>query len=222
MPTSQNLGTVLGFLDELSKNNNKAWFEARRPDYQTVRSTYERFIDDLIDVYRASDHLQALSARDCIPRIYRDIRFLKDKTPYKTNLGALIAPGGWKSFSLGYYISIEPHNQSMAAGGLYDPSPEQLTLFRQAIDRDAAAFRKVTAQRDFVAVFGAIQGSRLKTAPKGYDRNHPEIVLLQLKQVTVVHHFSDQEVLTDDFKDQVVTACRAMRPFLDYLTDILQ
>ena len=222
MGTHLNMQQVLAFLDGLSKNNNKAWFEQHRPDYQEARSTYEQFINDLIDEFRVSDQLEGLSARDCMPRIYRDIRFSKDKSPYKTNLGAIIAPGGWKGDRLGYYVSVEPHARSLVAGGLYDPTPEQLERFRQAIARRPEAFKRVTQRKDFVAAFGLVQGDRLKTAPKGYDRAHPEIALLQLKQITAYHHFTDEAVLRDDFREVVISGCRALRPFLVILEEMLQ
>jgi len=222
MPTLPNLRPILSFLDELSRHNNKAWFDEHRPVYAATRETFERFIDDIIDEFRESDHLLGLTAKDCIARIYRDLRFSKDKTPYKTNMAAIIVPGGWRSPSLGYYISIEPQGQSLVAGGLYDPTAEQLNRFREAIGEDAAAFKKLTNAKDFVDAFGAVEGDRLKTAPKGYDRAHPEIALLQLKQITVVHHFTDEEVLASDFAGQVVVVCRAMKPFLDNLIGFMQ
>ena len=222
METTLNLGPILSFLDDLSKHNNKAWFDKNRPAYEDARGTFERFINYLIDELRASDHLQGLSAKECVSRINRDIRFSKDKSPYKTNLGATIAPGGRKATRLGCHISVGPQGQSLVAGGLYMPTPEQLTRFRQAIDKEAAGFKKITRAKAFVEYLGTIEGEKLKTAPQGYDRAHPEIELLQLKQVTVVHHFSDKEVLARDFPSQALTVCRAMKPFLDYLNGVLQ
>jgi uncharacterized protein (TIGR02453 family) len=221
MVTNPDMKQILVFLDGLSQNNQKTWFEGHRADYQTARTTFEQFIDSLIDEFRAPDHLEGLSARDCMPRIYRDIRFSKDKSPYKTNLGALIGPGGWRGARLGYYVSVEPHGHSMVAGGLYDPMPEQLEQFRRTIARDARAFKRVTQHKGFVTAFGEVQGDRLKTAPKGYDRAHPEIALLQLKQITAYHSFSDEAVLANDFREQVIYACRVLRPFLDVLNDIV-
>jgi uncharacterized protein (TIGR02453 family) len=222
MQTNINLEPILGFLNELRQNNNKTWFDKHRPTFESARKTYEQFINDLIDEFRASDNLKGLLARDCIARIYRDIHFSRDKSPYKTNFGAIIAPGGWKSPKLGYYISIEPQGKSMVASGLHMPMPGQLDRFRQSIVRDATTFKKITHARNFVETFGTVGGDRLKTAPKGYDRTHPEIALLQLKQITVAHLFSDQEVLRSDFEGRVVTMCRTMKPFLDYLSSILQ
>ena len=221
MPTTPNLEPILTFLDDLSQNNNKPWFDEHRPAYAAAHSAFEQLIDGVIDAFREVDNLQGLTARECMPRINRDVRFSKDKSPYKTNLGALVAAGGWRATAQGYYISLQPHGQSMVAGGLYDPTSQQLDRFRQAIDRDAAVFRQITQAPDFVEVFGAVEGVRLKTAPKGYDRQHPAIDLLQLKQILAMRQFTDQEVVAPDFAGRVVAACWAMRPFLKYLDGAL-
>jgi uncharacterized protein (TIGR02453 family) len=221
MKTTINLDPILSFLDDLGKHNHKAWFDKNRAAYEEARATFEQLIDHLINELRAFDNLQGLSARECVGRINRDIRFSKDKSPYKTNLGAMIAPGGRKSTRLGYHISIGPHGHSLIAGGLYMPTPEQLTKFRQAIDGDGAGLKKITRAKGFVEYFGKIEGEKLKTAPQGYDRTHPDLELLQLKQVTVVHHFPDKAVLARDFPMQAVKVCRAMKPFLDYLNDVV-
>ena len=217
-----NFHPVLDFLGDLNWHNSRDWFEMNRPAYELARDTFAGFIDYLVDELRASDNLLGLSARDCVLRIYRDIRFSKNKSPYNTNLSAIIAPGGKKSILQGYYVSIGPQGRSLIAGGLHMPTPEQLSQFRQAVARDAAAFKVITANRIFVEEFGKIEGERLKTAPKGYDRAHPEIELLKLKEVTALHYFSDREVLAGDFLDRAVIVCRAMKPFLDYLNKVLQ
>ena len=220
--SSSTLLPTLDFLTDLSHHNDRAWFNAHRADYDAARSSFEAFVDDLIDRLRFSEDLQDLAAKDCLARIYRDVRFSKDKSPYKTNFGALIGRGGWKTPSLlGYFISLEPGGKSMAAGGLHDPTPGQLTHFRQAIDRDAEAFYQVTQAKPFVKEFGAVAGERLKTAPKGYERDHPHIDLLQLKQVYAMHTYADSEVLAPDFAERVVEACQAMKPFLAYLKEIM-
>jgi uncharacterized protein (TIGR02453 family) len=222
MPASLNLSSIQSFLSELSINNNKIWFDDHRPVYNAARETFEKFINGLIDDFRVPDKLQDLTARECMTRIYRDIRFSKNKTPYKTNMAAMIAPGGWKTPMLGYYISIEPKNQSIAAGGLYNPTPEQLNLFRQVIERDASAFKKLLHGKEFIENFHEIEGDRVKTAPKGYDRTHPEIELLRLKQIFVVHHFTDDEVLASNFSEKVIKVCIVVKPFLTYLNEIVQ
>lgn len=221
MPATFNFFPILNFLDDLSQNNHKAWFDGQRAKYETARAIFNQFIDHLIDEFRISDNLEGLSAKDCVTRIYRDIRFTRDKSPYHTNFSAIIAPGGKKSPEQGYYVSIQPHDQSIIAGGLHMPNPEQLERFRQAIDRHAAEFKAITGEKAFLEQFGKIEGERLKTAPKGYDRNHPEIELLRLKQVTVLHRLSDQEVLAGDFPAKAVAVCRAMKPFLNYLDEVI-
>ncbi len=221
MPSHLNLESIQSFLSELSQNNNKTWFDEHRPTYNSARETFEKFINGLIDEFRVPDKLQDLTARECMTRIYRDIRFSKNKTPYKTNMAAMIAPGGWRAPMLGYYISLEPKNQSIAAGGLYNPTPEQLNRFRQVIERDASVFKKLLHSKEFIENFQVIEGDRLKTVPKGFERTHPEIELLQLKQIFVVHHFTDDEVLTNNFHEKVVKVCRAMKPFLTYLNEIV-
>ena len=222
MPATLNLLPILNFLDNLSQNNYKAWFDTHRTDYETARDIFNQFVDYLIDELRTSDNLQGLSAKECVARIYRDIRFSRDKSPYHANLSAIIAPGGRKSVTQGYYVSLQPHGQSLVAGGLYMPSPEQLDRFRQAIDQHAGEFKAITGNPAFVGQFGKIEGERLKTAPKGYDRAHPEVNLLRLKQVTALHHFSDQTVLAGDFPEKAVIVCKVMEPFLNYLDEVLQ
>jgi uncharacterized protein (TIGR02453 family) len=215
-----NLAPLLSFLAALGENNSKAWFDKHRGEYEAGRAEFERFTNYLIDQLRESENLGPLSAKDCISRINRDIRFSKDKSPYRTNLWAEIAPGGRKATRLGYHVAVGP-GHSIVAGGMYMPTPDQLGAFRRAIDKDAAAFKEVTRAKQFVDQFGQVEGERLKTAPQGYDRAHPEIELLQLKQATALHRFADEDVLQPDFPGRVVAACRAMKPFLEYLNGVL-
>jgi uncharacterized protein (TIGR02453 family) len=221
MDKAINLEPVLNFLSDLSKHNNKPWFDQNREAYENAHEMFEQFINFLIDEFRATDDLQDLTAKDCISRIYRDIRFSKDKSPYKTNMWATIAPGGKKATRMGYHIALQPQSHSLIAGGMWEPSSEQLSKFRQVIDRDASEFKKIMRARSFIDNFGQIEGEKLKTAPQGYDRTHPEIDLLQMKQIVVIHYYSDEQVLSNEFPDQVITNCRTMRPFLDYLNHIL-
>ena len=220
MSTPPPLKLVLSFLEDLSRHNEKAWFEEHRAAYESARETFETWVEELIDVFRERDGLGDLTPRRCMPRIHRDIRFSRDKSPYKTNFGALIAPAGWKATAHGYYVSLQPAGYSMIAGGLYEASPEQLDRFRTAIDTNPRPLKAVLAAPGFKKAFGGLAGERLKTAPKGYDRDHPDLALLQLKQIVVIRRFADADVLAPDFTKHVIAHCRAMRPFLDYLTDL--
>ena len=221
MTEKVDLAPVLSFLGELRQNNNKPWFDQNRARYEQARGHFEQFIDLIIDEFRATDGLQDLSARDCISRIYRDIRFSKDKSPYKTNMWATIAPGGKKTMRMGYHVSLQPGGQSIIAGGMWEPSTDQLIKFRESIDRDASQFKRIIRSKSFTDTFGKLEGDKLKTAPQGCDKSHPEIDLLKMKQIMVVHYFTDNQVMASDFLDHVITGCKAMRPFLDYLDQLV-
>ena len=216
------LKPALDFLSDLKEHNNKPWFEEHRADYELARDRFESFVDQLILAYGSIEDFGGITAKDCVMRIYRDTRFSKDKSPYKTNMSASIAAGGKKSSSLGYYLHIQPHNESLIAGGLHMPSPEQLARFRKAIDQDAATFKVILNNKEFKKYFGSVEGEKVKTVPQGYSGEHPEIDLLRFKQVVVVHHLSDETVLTPTFGTHTIKVFKAMKPFLDYLNRILK
>src|SRR5689334_1807188 len=159
------LKPVLDFLSDLKRHNNKAWFEEHRAAYETARTHFENFVDQLISEYGGLENLGSITAKDCIMRIYRDTRFSKDKSPYKTNMSATIAPGGKKSIRQGYYLHIQPDNGTLIAGGLYMPTPEQLAGFRATIDRDAAPFKRILDSKAFKKYFGTLEGEKVKTVP---------------------------------------------------------
>ena len=216
------LKPVLDFLSALKGHNNKAWFDEHRAAYDTARTHFENFVDQLISEYGEVEDLGGITAKDCVMRIYRDTRFSKDKSPYKTSMSATIAPGGKKSTSLGYHLHMQPNDETLIAGGLYMPTPEQLARFRIAIDQDATPFKAIINDKEFKKYFGVLEGEKVKTVPQGYRRDHPEIELLRFKQVVVVHRLSDQIVLSHRFSTHVIKAFTAMKPFLDYLNAILK
>lgn len=219
MGTKVDLKPTLTFLKALKKNNNRTWFQAHRAEYEAARLAFEDFVGALIDELRPTEGLRGLTAKDCIFRIYRDIRFSKDKTPYKTHMGAYIAPGGRKLMKMGYYVQVSP-GDSMIAGGLHEPDPKHLDKFRQTVARDARPFRKIVGAKVFREYFGEIGGEKLKTAPRGYPRDHPEIDLLRMKQITVHHPIPDNELLSSDVVKNAMTGFRRMKPFLSYLDSI--
>lgn len=219
---SIDLSPVLEFLKGLRKHNERAWFESHRGQYQLARARFEDYIAVLLHEIGRSEPLGALSPKDCIFRLNRDLRFSKDKSPYKPYMSAYIAPGGRKSRNLGTYIHLEPGNRSMIAGGFHEPEPQQIASWRRAIDRDPRPWKKIAAEKSFRAHFGEVQGERLKTAPQGYPRDHPEIELLRLKQVTVARPLSDAEVLRPRFLRETMTTVGAMRPFLRYLAGLAE
>ena len=152
-------------------------------------------------------------------RIYRDIRFSRDKTPYKTWMAALIAKGGKKSGRAGYGLRLAP-GDTVAAGGYWEPKPEQLAAFRSSVDRDPQAHLAPFSRiRNSHGPSGASWVRELKTAPQGYAKDHPAVDLLRLKQIYVARRFEDRAVCAGDFADHLVETFRIMKPFVDYLND---
>ena len=220
MSADTDLKPIMGFLAQLASNNNRPWFEAHRPDYERARLLFESFVQELILGIGLFEDMGGVTAKDCIMRIYRDVRFSKDKSPYKTGMGASIGPGGKKAYRFHYYLHLQPGGESMVAGGLHEPEPAQVNAFRAAISRDARPFKSIIADKGFRQYFGDVHGERLKTAPRGYDASDPEIELLRLKEVVAMHRLPDEAVLAPRLEVHVLKVCAAMKPFLDYLRDV--
>lgn len=212
------LDTTLSFLSNLTDNNSKAWFDAHRAEYERARAAFEDTVNELIHGLAAIDDPGPLTARECMFRINRDVRFSKDKSPYKTNMGAVIAPGGRKAIGPVYYLQVGP-DESFAAGGLHDPSREQLDAIRRAIVADAGPLRAVIAAPDFRRHFGDLQGEQLKTAPQGYDRDHPDVDLLRYKQFLAVYPLSREAVIAEDLPARLLPVFAAMQPLNAYLRE---
>jgi uncharacterized protein (TIGR02453 family) len=222
MSPAVDLRPVLSFLGALRRHNNRVWFEAHRDAYEIAKGQFEAFVARVVaDVGTVAD-LSGVVPKDCIMRIYRDTRFSPDKSPYRTHLAAHIAPGGRKASKLGYYLPIAPRGGSVVAAGLYMPSPAQITTVRLALAADATRLRAILADREFIRYFRALEGDKVKTAPKGFARDHPAIDLLRFKQLLAVHHVSDATVLSRSFPAHVARACRAVTPFVDYLNEVLE
>jgi uncharacterized protein (TIGR02453 family) len=215
------LAPVLSFLRQLEKNNDRAWFEAHRSDYENALGRFEDFVAALIIELSAFEDLAGVTPKDCMFRIYRDVRFSKDKSPYKTSMAASIGPGGRKSMGYPYYVHIAPGNHSMLAGGCHEASTEQLARWRSAVDKDASTVKKLISRKDFVAAFGGLSGDKLAKAPRGYAADHAELELLRLKQITVMHTLTDKALLSPSLVKSSVAVFKTMKPFLDYLGSIL-
>ncbi|HVE60219.1 MAG TPA: DUF2461 domain-containing protein, partial [Chitinophagaceae bacterium] len=175
---------TLRFLSQLKKNNNRDWFEKHRPDYEAARLDFQNFIYLLIkDLGKTDPSIAGLNAKDCLFRINRDIRFSKNKLPYKTNMGASIKRGGKKSPFCGYYFHCEP-GASFIGGGLWMPEAESLKKLRQEIDYNFEEFRNIINDKKFKSAYGDLykgEDVSLATAPKGYEKDHPAISYLKLK-----------------------------------------
>lgn len=214
--------TTLKFLKQLAKNNRKEWFDENRKIYEAAKVEFEAVVKAVIDKAIVYDPLLAgLEAKKCMFRINKDVRFSKDKSPYKQNMGASINPGGKKSMIPGYYLHVEP-GKSFLAGGCWQPMPDMLAAIRQEIDYNAKDFRKILAAKDFKNYFGALsEEDKLKTAPKGYDKGHEDIDLLQHKSFIAVHELTDAQVLDKNFPTYVSKVFKAMLPLNSFLRNTM-
>ncbi len=207
------------FLRKLDKNNNREWFQANKSLYERSHLEMIGFADNLIREMSNYDNIETPSGKRSLFRIYRDVRFGKDKTPYKTNWAGFMKRGT-PALRGGYYYQIGI-DQSFVMGGFFGPNSADLLHIRKQIAQDAEPLRDIILSKDFKTTFGELRGSQLKTAPKGFDREHPDIDLLRYKQFMIRHDFLNQEVQTKEFPKTVAHAFNQMRPFLDYMSDIL-
>ncbi len=206
------------FLKDLKNNNNKEWFQDNKPRYEDAKGDFENFIGELIKkIAKFDPAIGELIPKKTIFRIYRDVRFSKDKSPYKINLGAHLAAHRSKVHDrAGYYIQLQPGN-SFLAGGAYDPGNPWITQIRTEIDYNTKEFKKLINSASFKKYFGEIRGEKLKTAPKGFPKDHPELELLKYKSYLVVNDCDDKLVTSDEFLKHATAVFKAMKPFDDFL-----
>ena len=207
------------FLLALRDNNNRAWFEANRSTYEASHAEALCFAETVMQELSAFDLLEPRSPRKTVYRIYRDIRFSKDKTPYKEYWGGSFKRAGAARRG-GMAFHIEPGN-TYIGGGFWGPNKDDLLHLRRQIAADAEPLRDVLEDKAFKAFFGTMQGQKLKTAPKGFDKTHPDIDLLNHKQFLVKHAYKDEDVLAPDFESQIARGFSKMLPFLEAMTGYL-
>lgn len=218
--------STLQFLSQLKKNNHKQWFDANRKKYESAKNDFTYFLQDVINDFSKTDpSLSGITAKDCLFRINRDIRFSKDKSPYKINFGASINTGGKKSFKAGYYIHLQP-GQSFIGGGLYDPFPEVLKKVRQEIDYNFDEFKKIISNKKFRAVYknglSKDDGLCLSRPPKGYDGSNPAIEFIKLKSIIAITPLPDVLLTGKKLKSTVIKSFEALRPLIIFLNKALQ
>lgn len=213
---------TLSFLTDLKENNHREWFEDNRKRYEGAKKDIKEAVDTLLEqLIEVDEGLKGVNAGKSVFRIFRDVRFSKNKAPYKTNMGAWMAPGGRKSPFAGYYLHIEPGG-SFLAGGVYHPPSNILKSIREGIDYDATTLREILHQNDFKKHFGELKGDKLKTAPKGYPKDHPDIDLLRYKDFIVSKNISDELVVSQQFINNAVEVYRSLFPLNQYLNRSIQ
>jgi uncharacterized protein (TIGR02453 family) len=218
-----NFEPTLIFLKKLAKNNNREWFEKNKPHFLELKTDFEEFASDLLkELIKFDESLGNLDPKKLVFRIYRDIRFSKDKTPYKTNMSAGFSSAGKGTGVPGYYVQIEPGNKSFIASGLYLPSAEYLTKIRQEIDYNGDQLVKILSEKKFKKDFGKFwDEDKLKTMPKGYSKDHAHIELLKLKSFMVLHYFADAEVTDKKFLKNLASVMKTAKPLNDFLKEAI-
>lgn len=207
--------SIFHFLHQLKENNNREWFASNKKAFQVEEQLAKAFFMAVYADLEKIDNLDKMQ----VFRIYRDVRFSKDKSPYKNHFSV----GFNRSKPLlrgGMYLHIED-NASFVGGGFWEPNAADLFRIRKEIEVDASELRAIISEENFQKYFKTLQGEELKTAPKGFDKTHPAIDLLRKKQFLLTRSFSNDEVLSANFKDEVIASFKAMRPFFDYMSDVL-
>ena len=208
--------TTFNFLKELKINNNREWFQENRNKYEASHQEMAALGDELLKRLNQFDEIETISGKKSLFRIYRDVRFSKNKAPYKTNRSGSFKRAG-ENRRGGYYFSIEPGN-SMIGGGFYAPNAADLKLIREQIEMDAEPLKQALANKKFKNYFGELLGEKLKTVPRGFNADDPNIDLLRFKNFYVMKKFSDQEVMSADFPDQIIKGYQIIQPFFEAMT----
>lgn len=203
------------FLNDLKRNNNRDWFEDHKKRFKSQQTEVKEFFQQVMEKLNGHDKIEKLK----MFRIYRDIRFSKDKTPYKFNFSASYTRMGAERRG-GYYVHIQPEG-SFIATGFWNPENEDLYRIRKEFEVDAIELRRIMENHDLQKIWGSLEGEELKTAPKGFDKDDPNIDLIRRKQYIFMRRFKDQEVMSPDFLEKVNESFRAIRPFFDLMSNIL-
>lgn len=215
---------TLKFLKDLKKNNNKPWFDAHRKEYETAKNDFAVFIQNVIDKHSKSDPtIKSIMAKDCMFRINRDVRFSKDKSPYKTNMGAYINRGGKKSLFAGYYFHCEP-GQSFVGGGLWMPMPPELNKVRQEIDYNLDEFKKIITSKKFRSVYKDLSHEKeyvLSRVPKGYDPTNPAAEYLKMKSFVSMTPLKDSDLTSKYLVKKTTIAFEALQPLIEFVNQSL-
>jgi uncharacterized protein (TIGR02453 family) len=217
---------TLQFLTKLKKNNSREWFNQHRDDYDAAKENFIELVNQILSNSSQFDQdLSMLTYKDCIFRINRDVRFSKNKDPYKNNMAAYFVKGGKKSWLAGYYFHCEPGGKSFIGGGLYGGEPDQIKKVRQEIDYNWSAFKSILENKTFKKIFGDLsreEGMSLIREPKGYEKDNPAIDYIKLKNFIVSVSVSDEELTDKKLIKKIITCFAAMQPLLRFLNRAME
>lgn len=217
--------STLTYIQNLTKNNNKPWFEENRNAFNNAKVDFENLVTEIITRFGKIDSdIAPLEAKNCIFRQYRDVRFSKDKTPYKHHMGASFDRGGKKSGFAGYYLHIQPLDKSMAGGGIWMPEAGPLKKIRQEIDYSWDEFSGIIKNQQFKSVYGELEQGEFKLSrePKGYEKDNSAIEYLKLKSVVAIHPLTDQDLISKNLLHKILQAFEALMPLIKFINRSLE
>jgi uncharacterized protein (TIGR02453 family) len=207
---------ALEFFEKLEKNNDRDWFNIHKKEFKTIETKVKAVYNAVFEQLKTYDDVDKLK----MFRIYRDVRFSKNKLPYKTHFGGSFHRTKPKLRG-GYYLHIQPNNESFIATGFWEPAPADLLRIRKEFEMDDSEMRTILQDKKFNSIWGDFVGDEVKTAPKGFSKDHKSIDLIKKKQYIFVKKFTDKEVLDENFLNNVNEAFKAIRPYFNYMSDVL-
>ncbi|EDP95860.1 DUF2461 domain-containing protein [Kordia algicida OT-1] len=207
---------TFSFLTRLSENNNREWFTENKKEFKEIEREVKQFYNQLGEYLNKHDQIDKVK----VFRIYRDVRFSKNKTPYKTHFGGSFYRVKPKLRG-GYYLHIQPNNESFLAAGFWDPNKEDLLRIRKEFEMDDTEIRNIINKKSFKDIWGAFEGDEVKTAPKGFSRDHAAIDLIKKKQFIFTKKLTDKQVTSSNFMTEVDAHFQAIRPFFNYMSEVL-
>ena len=207
---------ILEFFLLLEKNNNRDWFNDNKKSFKVIESKAKKLYNDVFNELKKHDDVDKLK----LFRIYRDVRFSLDKTPYKTHFGGSFHRRK-PNLRGGYYLHIAPNNQSFIAVGFWEPNKDDLFRIRKEFEMDDSIIRELISNKSFKTIWGEFVGEELKTAPKGFDKEHKAIDLIRKKQYIFTRKYTDKQILSETFLNDVSNSFIAIRPYFNYMSDVL-
>ncbi|MBP0902424.1 DUF2461 domain-containing protein [Mariniflexile gromovii] len=207
---------ALEFFKKLEKNNDRDWFNEHKTEFKKIEKNVKAVYNTVLKSLNEHDEVDKLK----MFRIYRDVRFSKDKSPYKTHFGGSFHRTKPKLRG-GYYLHIQPNNESFIATGFWEPAPTDLLRIRKEFEMDDTEIRAILKDKTFNSIWGNFVGDEVKTAPKGFSKDHKAIDLIKKKQYIFIKKYTDSQVLSDGFIDDVNKSFKAIRPYFNYMSEVL-
>ncbi len=204
------------FFKRLEKNNDRDWFNEHKKEFKAIESDIKKLYNSVLETLKTHDDVDRLK----LFRIYRDVRFSKNKQPYKTHFGGSFHRQK-PHLRGGYYLHLQPNNESFIATGFWEPNKDDLYRIRKEFEMDDSEIRAILNDKNFNAIWGTFVGDELKTAPRDFDKDHPAIDLIKKKQYIFIRKYTDTEVLSEGFITDLNTSFKAIRPYFDYMSDVL-